>query len=404
MPNLDRLRMELEAAVKETGHVGVQILLHQGQEAVFEGSFGSFDREKGQAMDAVSSPKIRLASTSKLYTAATALALASQGAIDLDATVSSYIPGFDSRITIKHLLLHASGLRYGMETPEHPYVKAGISAGLGKSEITFDENVRRLASQPLFSEPGKEFHYSMGMDVLGRVLEIATGRRLQTLVKENVLDKLGLKSTSFHVGRDDERVAPHYVFATEAGQSPIRMKDDGTVYIRKYPFVWPPESAGDMGFCTARAFNPEAYPSGGAGMIGSPQDVMALLHAIRTQDPRVMDKAHWTLFTEDLATKLGIDMTSLGGSEYVGFSFAGSRPKADMPDFGLRKGDITWGGVYGNRWVMTESGLNIVLFTNTAVGAPKVDELLEKVRQAYARFERGYQDEPSKTESIPLCA
>ncbi|WP_283176384.1 serine hydrolase [Gemmobacter sp. 24YEA27] len=114
-------------------------------------------------------------------------------------TAEAYVP-----------LYYAPGEAYGFFEPaEGPYHRAGVSDGMDLSDLTLDENVRRVGSVPLLFAPGTAWHYSLSTDVLGAVIEGAAGLPLPEAVRTFVTDPLGLTDTGFAVA-DPTRLAAAY--------------------------------------------------------------------------------------------------------------------------------------------------------------------------------------------------
>ena len=186
---------------------------------------------------------------------------------------------------------------------------------------------------PLFSKPGSEFRYSLSIDVLGAVIERATGKPLATVVAELVTKPLGMKGTSFVVDHARaDRVAKAYF---NAPSGPAAMADPQVLPFGTMTLLYSP----------SRAFDAKAYPSGGAGMIGSAPDVLRLLEAVRKGGAPVLGKATTDeMFRDQIAGLPGMQPG-------VGFGFGG----ALVVDAAAAKtpqsvGTMYWGGVYGHSW------------------------------------------------------
>ena len=106
-------------------------------------------------------------------------------------------------ITIHHLLTHTSGLTYGVEN------QGGVPGLYAENRTDFypDDGplasvVDRLAEIPLEFEPGSRWEYSVSFDVLGRLVEVVSGKSLDLFLKENIFDPLGMNDTGFFVPED----------------------------------------------------------------------------------------------------------------------------------------------------------------------------------------------------------
>lgn len=125
-----------------------------------------------------------LASITKLFTAAVALKAVEAGVLDLDDQVAAYVPGFRAGITLRHLLVHVSGL---------PAVRQLWTVPGGR-----DERSAALLDSPAEAAPGQRYVYScVGYLVTGLLLERTLGASLPALVARYVTDSLGMADTAF---------------------------------------------------------------------------------------------------------------------------------------------------------------------------------------------------------------
>jgi CubicO group peptidase (beta-lactamase class C family) len=188
----------------------------------------------------------RIYSMTKPITSVAAMILFEQGALELTDPVAKFIPSFaDMRVytggsdlkpvtvpatepvRIWHLLTHTSGLTYGFHRV-HPvdalYRAAGYEWTLGPPGADLEATVDTLAGLPLLFQPGTEWNYSMSTDVLGRVIEVVTGKSLGAALDELVLEPLGMRETWFAVpGSAGDRLAALY---TPAPGPKLRRSDE----------------------------------------------------------------------------------------------------------------------------------------------------------------------------------
>ena len=135
--------------------------------------------------------------------------------------------------------------------------------------LSLAENLRRIASVPLLYPPGQSWGYSLATDVLGALVERVADEPLPQAVRRWVTAPLGMDDTDFHA-LAPQRLAAIYV----NGQAePWRMEQPAIVA----PF----EGTVGIRFAPQRALDAGAYPSGGAGMVGSADDLLRLLEALR---------------------------------------------------------------------------------------------------------------------------
>ena len=322
----DRLDRVLDHAIAAHRVVGATVLVARHGELVYHRATGLADRDAGRRM--TEATPHRLASMTKPITALAALALVERGALALDQPVTRWLPDFTPRlgdraptITLHHLLTHTSGLGYTFnEPPGGPYHEARVSDGLDQPGLGLAENLRRLASVPLRFAPGTDFTYSLGLDVIGAVLERAA----------------------------DALAVP---YADGAPPEPIH---DGTAVPLFPPLV--------VTFAPSRALDPASYASGGAGIVGTAAAYLRLLEALRTRRiPRVT--GYDRLFTDQIASLVPATLDPGTGYTYAGAYVRDPRALQSA----LRPGAVRWGGAYGHSWAIDPSTATThVLVTNTA--------------------------------------
>ncbi len=163
----------------------------------------------------------RIYSMTKPITTVAAMMLVEEGRLALEDPVAKYIPAFAGvkvgvekldaagkasldlvaprrPMTVQDLMRHTSGLTYGF-FGEGMVKKSYLEAKLNEGDPDTAEFVNRLAKQPLAYQPGSTWDYSQSTDVLGRVVEVVSGKSLLALMKERILEPLGMKDTSFYV-------------------------------------------------------------------------------------------------------------------------------------------------------------------------------------------------------------
>lgn len=199
-------------------------------EAVAAGAI-AFGSKKAVDIDTL----FRIYSMTKPVTGIAAMMLVDDKKLLLDQTLSDILPKFSNmkvqlkpdgsmasrpakaRITIRHLLTHTSGLGYSI-IQQGPIKEAYLKAGLVPLQFSHIPNpfetphtpapnlevfADRLATMPLVYEPGTQFSYGVGLDLLGRVIEVVSGKRFDRFLKERIFDPLGMSSTGFIVAQKD---------------------------------------------------------------------------------------------------------------------------------------------------------------------------------------------------------
>ena len=348
----------IDRALSDQRIVGTVVLVARGGDLVYARAAGDADRERGlpMALETV----FRLASVTKPIVAAAALAMVERGDLALDAPVSRWLPDFrpagpggaPAEISVGQLLSHTSGLSYGFLQPDGgPYLAAGVSDGLDLPDRSMADNLARLGKIELFFPPGAAWNYSVGLDVLGAVLEQAAGKPLPQLVDELILRPLGMSASGFYVDSAGQLATPYI-----DGRPPRPMQE---------PDVSPFFELSGIRYSPARATRPASFPSGGAGMVGTAGDVLKLLEAVRTGGGPILSPASAGAM---LSNQIGELVVTTHGPGW-GFGYAGAVLKdpavAGSP---LRQGTVSWGGVYGHSWqIVPDRETTVVALTNTAI-------------------------------------
>jgi len=265
-------------------------------------------------------------------------------------------------------MTHTAGLDYGFFQPKDgPYHKAGVSDGLERSDITLDENIRRIASAPLLFEPGSAWHYSLAIDVLGGVIAKANGTSFPQAMADLVTRPLGIKDTTFYVREKDraKMTVPYYL--DKEGKL-TRMNDhDADV----------PVGEGSIHFSPDRPYDTASWPSGGAGLTGTAPDLMILLETIRKGGaPLISD----VLMKQMCANQTG-KLTVMPGVAYgLGWAVLTDPVAAKNPQ---SAGTLFWSGVYGHTWFTDPAKkLSVVILTTTTLDSLESRGLATDVRDA----------------------
>ncbi|MCF2524289.1 serine hydrolase domain-containing protein [Bradyrhizobium sp. G127] len=233
----------------------VAMIQRHGQVAYFE-TFGVRDPATKAPMTA--DTIFRIYSMSKPVTTVAAMMLVEEGKLQLDDPVAKFIPAFKDvkvgvekkgddgqmtldlvmprrAMTVQDLMRHTSGITYGF-FGEGLVKKAYVDAKIFSEDVDNAGFADRIAKLPLAYQPGSTWDYSHSTDILGRVVEVVSGKSLYQFEKERILDPLGMKDTSFYVtdqakqsriaepfpndrkiGNDAEMNDPHVVRKWESG-------------------------------------------------------------------------------------------------------------------------------------------------------------------------------------------
>jgi len=203
-----------------TGKIpGAVVLIQQHGKPVYHEFFGVRDTVSKAPM--TDDTIFRIFSVSKAITSVAAMTLIEHHKIKLDDPVAIYIPSFatvsvgvekktangekmidlvplNRQLTIRDLMTHTSGITYGFYG-ESLVRTAYTNAGIYDGDFNNAEFAERIAQLPLAEQPGTKWDYGHSTDILGRVIEVASGKSLLQYEKESLLDPLGMPDTNFYV-------------------------------------------------------------------------------------------------------------------------------------------------------------------------------------------------------------
>jgi CubicO group peptidase (beta-lactamase class C family) len=350
---------------------GAVALVVRNGKVVYEKAFGISDPKTNRAykIDDI----FRIASMSKAITSTAAMILYEQGKFNLDDPISKWIPAFKNMtvlssynqkdttyttvqaikpITVRQLFTHTSGLSYGRISGDVRFhaiaAKAGITELYTTDKVSLAENINKLASIPLVSQPGEKYNYAMGLDVLGYLIELWSGQKFDVFLKENLFLPIGMKDACFYLPESKaDRLVP---VLKPASNGKGWEKYTGTYYDADYPVngakTWFSGGAGLS--CTARdyaLFLQMLLNNGTANgkRVLSPYSVFLLTAANQTPDLTPTEKS-------EQFNSLGFGViTSLGEERGNGY-----------------KGRFSWGGYFNtNYWADPKTGTIMVLLKQT---------------------------------------
>jgi len=346
----------------------VMMVARQGKLA-YATALGVRDPKGADAMrtDAI----FRIYSMTKPIVSVAAMILVEDGALELTDPVAKWLPAFkdvkvftgggfvaaERAMTVQDLLRHTAGLAYGELTQNLAVKDALAKAGLFKpGVIDFDardisgaEEVERLAKVPLLYQPGTTWEYSLATDVLGRVVEAASGKRLSEFMSERIFKPLKMDDTAFWVAPDKKGRVVEPFEKDPVDGAPVRLID-----VSKQP----------------------ANDSGGAGGVSTAGDYLRFAQMLANggalDGERVLSRTTIKHMTADhLGSRVSLAATAggavLGASTYTfGLGFA-VRPSDGVAPVPGSAGDFNWGGYAGTQfWVDPKEQLVAVLMVQSS--------------------------------------
>ena len=342
---------------------GAVILVQQRRKPLLMEAFGKGDVESNTPMRR--GTIFRLASMTKPITSVAVMMLVDEGKLRLDDPLSKHLPEFkdmtvlvptkDDRdkgyrlvkavrpITIHHLLSHTSGITYRLLGHPHLaklYAEAGVSDGVVETEGSIGDNVKRLAKLPLLHQPGTDWSYGLNTDVLGRVVEVVSGKALDEFFRQRIFKPLQMHDTGFLVPKEKRsRLAALY---TVDDKKTIRRVGNGKieagplVYSATYPIA-----------------DDNHYYSGGAGLTSTAHDygrfLQMLLNRGELDGKRLLKPETVDQMTRNQVPDRHDDSSVQGDGFGFGFGVVTGQEKPPCP---ASAGSCSWsGGFHTFFWV-----------------------------------------------------
>lgn len=306
----------------------------------------------------------RIASQTKAVTSVAAMMLWEEGKFLLDEPVSKYIPAFanatvldkfnpkDSsyttvpakrQVTIRDLLTHTSGIGYAqIGSPEaiSIYAKTKITAGLDVYDDTLEDAINRLGVLPLMHNPGERWTYGLNTDVLGRLVEVWSGKTLDAFFADHIFKPLGMNDTYFNVPEDKAARVVNFFTVNKDGQLE--------------------KASGGLGTSIDYPTRIKSYFSGGGGLSSTIYDyaifLQMLLNGGEYNGARLLSRNTVRMMTMNQINDLPFGDNKFG----LGFEVQTEKGSAMQP---LSEGSYSWGGAFSTTyWVDPKEKMVVLMY------------------------------------------
>jgi len=360
---LGRIDKYLQDYVSKKMIPGAVVLIVRNGKAVYHKTFGYADVES--KIELKKDNIFRIASQSKAITSLAVMLLFEEGKFQLDDAISKYIPEFKSprvldrlnwidtsyttqpaksEITIRQLLTHTAGLDYagiGSQEFKAIYAKAGVPSGIGNHDMVLAEKMKILSGLPLKGHPGEQYTYSLGIDVLGYLVEVLSGMSFDQFLRTRIFTPLGMNDTYFYLPKEKHN---RLVTLYESKDGLIK-KVDHKIYDGVNPDY--PKLEGK-------------YYSGGAGLSSTAEDYAKFLQLFLNKGEfngvRLLSRKTVELM---LTSQLQPPITN-----QYGLGFGLETEKNDHVSI-VSIGTFNWAGAFNSQyWADPKEKLILIIFTN----------------------------------------
>jgi CubicO group peptidase (beta-lactamase class C family) len=315
----------------------------------------------------------RIYSNTKLITTMAVMLLMEDGALKLDDVIEQYLPQLGSRqvllpgasdisqtepakssITIRQMLCHTSGLSYGLLDHGSTIYKAYVERKVLDSRTPLTALIDALAELPLHFHPGTAWEYSIASDVLGRLVEVVSGKSFDVFIQERIFNPLEMHDTGFWVEPNNH----HRLTSYYAGMDPQNALNRGLKKLEKPPF-------NDV------FLSPVTRLSGGGGLVSSMADMLSLMRSFLPDGKRVLQESSINMMMQNqLPQGWGISFPTVGSVPGKGFGLGGAvtlQPSENDP--ANSEGEFEWGGMAGTHWwISPRHNMAGILMTQRLMG------------------------------------
>jgi CubicO group peptidase (beta-lactamase class C family) len=358
---LQRLSAVFKQYADDKKMSGNVILVMRRGKVVHHEAFGLRDIESNAAMpkDAI----FRIASQTKALVSVSIMMLQEEGKLLITDNLSKYIPEYEEttvavakedgvyeivpakrQITLRDLLTHTAGIGYGGGPAKDKWEEAGITGWyFAHREEPVGATIAKMASLPMDAQPGEKFVYGYNTDILGAVVEKASGMPLDQFIKTRITDPLGMNDTHFYLPKN--KVGKLATVYSAYQDKPIE----------KSPVTGTMVSQG------AYVDGPRKSFSGGAGLLSTADNyarfLQMTLNGGELNGKRLLSPKTIELMT---VTHTG-DIDFRPGQGFgLGFSVVEDLGERGIPG---SVGEYGWGGAYGSTyWVDPKEELVVVYF------------------------------------------
>ena len=370
---LARIQTWADGYTQARKFAGLSVLIRQhGQEVTFVQS-GVRDLESGAAFDR--DTVARIYSMTKPITSLVLMMLVEEGRLHLDAPLSRFLPAFADvsalrpgatdiadtepcpAPTLHQMLTQRAGFSYPFNPGLLPQAMEELDLLFKPTAGTLTDQCDLLASLPLAVAPGARWEYSVGIDVIGRVIEVVTGQPLDQVFRTRVIEPLGMVDTGFAVPDSALDRFAHLYTPLAGDAMNLNAQSQGTTTLRMF------DDAHGSPFRHTTCF------SGGGGLVCSIDDYMAFAECLRLRGQGLVSPS-----TADfmMSNHLPGDIASLGPASFaeqpmegMGFGIGGAEvidpARSRVPS---SVADFSWGGMASTFfWVDRQHDLSVVLFT-----------------------------------------
>ena len=315
-----------------------EVLVVKDGRKIYHKAFGFRDIENGEK--AQTGDLYRLASNTKAVTVAGLMQLWEKRLFQIDDSISTYIPEFcGSGITIRHLLGHTSGICYDGRFADSCRVR-GVVLHNTLTDITLEENVRRIATLPLAHRPGEKYTYSFNTEVLGRLIEVLSGEGYEQYIKNHILAPLAMNHTGFHFSQSEIVQSDLKIVKLYSRTDSLILSKD--TYLQRFP-------------------TDGIYCSPSAGLVGSAEDYARFCQMILNggcfNGHRILKPQTVSMMQQNLVGDLRGE---------IGMSFAWDYFTDEaLSHLPYGKGSMRWGGMFGTDYLIDPvSNLIVISKTN----------------------------------------
>lgn len=305
----------------------------------------------------------RIASQSKAVVTVALMTLFEEEKFLLDDPISKYIPAFKNprvlisadkekgtyetrpakrEVTVRHLLSHNAGIPYEHLLDQRPEFKVPFFNSLQPDKL--EDVVNRIAARPLTKDPGEEFTYGLNTDIIGRLVEILSGKPLDVALRERVLEPVGMNDTYFYLpANKTSRLVELY--SKSSVEKPLSLHENNSY----------------RSFAVEGA---KTYFSGGAGLVSTVEDYakfcQMMLNGGTFNNKRILGRKSVEMM---LRNQIGDAKTSAYNDKF-GLGFQIVTPESSYGDE-MSPGSFGWGGMYCSEYTIDpKENLILLIFTN----------------------------------------